>query len=35
MRDGRNLRREALGLKIPIITTLAGCRATVQVLARF
>ena len=34
VRDGRNLRREALGLKIPIITTLAGCRATVQARAR-
>ena len=31
MRDGRNLRREALACKVPIVTTLAGARATVQV----
>lgn len=31
VRDGRNLRREALACKVPIVTTLAGARATVQV----
>ncbi len=31
VRDGKNLRRLALALKVPIITTLAGARATVQV----
>ncbi len=29
--DGRNLRRLALALKVPIITTMAGANATVQV----
>jgi carbamoyl-phosphate synthase large subunit len=33
VRDGRNLRRLALALKVPIITTLAGANATVQVRA--
>ncbi|KAK9909404.1 hypothetical protein WJX75_001745 [Coccomyxa subellipsoidea] len=32
VRDGKDLRRLALGLKVPIITTLAGARATVQAL---
>ena len=32
MRDGKNLRRLALSLKIPIITTVAGARATTQAL---
>ena len=32
MRDGKNLRRLALGLKIPIITTVAGARATTEAL---
>ncbi|CAL8467948.1 g7486 [Coccomyxa elongata] len=32
VRDGKNLRRLALALKVPIITTLAGARATVQAL---
>ncbi|CAL5219945.1 g1877 [Coccomyxa viridis] len=30
--DGRNLRRLALALKVPIITTMAGANATVQAL---
>ena len=29
--DGRSLRRLALALKVPIITTMAGANATVQV----
>lgn len=29
--DGRDLRRLALALKVPIITTMAGANATVQV----
>ena len=33
VRDGRDLRRLALSLKIPIVTTLAGARATVAALA--
>ncbi|KAK9826032.1 hypothetical protein WJX74_006982 [Apatococcus lobatus] len=33
VQDGKNLRRLALGLKVPLITTLAGARATVQALA--
>lgn len=33
VRDGKNLRREALGLKIPVVTTVAGAKATVQALA--
>ena len=32
MRDGKDLRRLALGLKIPIITTVAGARATAEAL---
>ncbi len=28
--DGKNLRRLALGLKVPIVTTVAGARATAQ-----
>jgi len=32
VRDGKDLRRQALGLKIPIITTVAGARATTQAL---
>ena len=32
VRDGKNLRRLALGLKIPIITTVAGARATTEAL---
>lgn len=32
VRDGKDLRRLALGLKIPIITTVAGARATTQAL---
>lgn len=32
VRDGKNLRRLALGLKIPIITTVAGARATAAAL---
>lgn len=35
VRDGRNLRRLALALKVPIITTLAGAKATVQARLRF
>ena len=31
VRDGKNLRRLALGLKVPIVTTVAGARATAQV----
>ena len=34
VRDGKNLRRSALSLKIPIITTVAGAKATTQVLLR-
>lgn len=30
--DGKELRRLALGMGIPTVTTLAGCRATVQAL---
>ena len=33
IRDGKNLRRSALALKIPVITTLAGAKATTQALA--
>lgn len=33
--DGRNLRRLALALKVPIITTMAGANATVQVGALY
>jgi len=33
LRDGRDLRRLALGLNIPIVTTLAGARATGLALA--
>ena len=32
--DGRNLRRLALACKVPIITTMAGANATVQVRKR-
>ena len=32
MRDGKDLRRTALGLKVPIITTVAGARATALAL---
>jgi carbamoyl-phosphate synthase large subunit len=32
VRDGRDLRRLALGAKVPLITTLAGARATVAAL---
>lgn len=32
VRDGRDLRRLALGAKVPLITTVAGARATVQAL---
>ncbi len=32
--DGRDLRRLALALKVPIITTMAGANATVQVQIR-
>lgn len=32
VRDGRDLRRLALGAKVPLITTIAGARATVQAL---
>lgn len=32
MRDGKDLRRLALGLKVPIITTVAGARATALAL---
>ena len=31
VRDGKNLRRLSLGLKVPIVTTVAGARATAQV----
>jgi len=31
VRDGKNLRRAALALKIPVITTVAGAKATTQV----
>jgi carbamoyl-phosphate synthase large subunit len=33
VRDGRDLRRLALALKIPAVTTLAGAKATAQALA--
>lgn len=33
IRDGKNLRRNALALKIPVITTVAGAKATTQALA--
>jgi len=33
LRDGKDLRRLALGLNIPIVTTLAGARATGLALA--
>ena len=33
VRDGKNLRRNALAQKIPVITTVAGAKATVQALA--
>ena len=33
--DGRDLRRLALALKVPIITTMAGASATVQVCIPF
>ncbi len=33
IRDGKNLRRAALALKIPVITTVAGAKATTQALA--
>lgn len=32
VRDGKDLRRLALSMKVPIITTLAGARATAQAL---
>ena len=32
VRDGRDLRRLALGAKVPLITTVAGANATVQAL---
>ena len=32
VRDGRDLRRLALGAKVPLITTVAGAKATVQAL---
>ena len=32
VRDGKDLRRQALAYKVPIITTLAGARATAQAL---
>ena len=32
VRDGKNLRRLALALKIPIITTVAGAQATARAL---
>ena len=32
VRDGKDLRRLALGLKVPIITTVAGARATALAL---
>ena len=31
VRDGKNLRRAALALKIPVITTVAGAKATTMV----
>ena len=33
VRDGKNLRRNALALKIPVITTVAGAKATTEALA--
>jgi carbamoyl-phosphate synthase large subunit len=33
VRDGRDLRRLALALKVPAVTTLAGAKATAQALA--
>lgn len=33
VRDGKDLRRLALSLKVPVTTTVAGARATVQALA--
>lgn len=33
VRDGKNLRRNALAQKIPVITTVAGAKATTQALA--
>ena len=32
LRDGKELRRFALGLGIPTVTTVAGCRATAMAL---
>ena len=32
LRDGKELRRLALGLGIPTVTTVAGCRATAMAL---
>jgi carbamoyl-phosphate synthase large subunit len=32
LKDGKELRRLALGLGIPTVTTLAGCRATTMAL---
>jgi carbamoyl-phosphate synthase large subunit len=28
MKDGREIRRTAVGLKVPLVTTMAGARAT-------
>jgi carbamoyl-phosphate synthase large subunit len=28
MRDGREIRRTAVGLKVPMVTTIAGAKAT-------
>ena len=28
MRDGREIRRTAVGLKVPLVTTIAGAKAT-------
>ena len=35
VRDGKNLRRAALALKIPVITTVAGAKATTVVRLLF
>ena len=32
LKDGKELRRLALGLGIPTVTTIAGCRATTMAL---
>ena len=32
LRDGKELRRLALGLGIPTVTTVAGCKATTMAL---